>query len=171
VRNAEGLRAILCGYFHVPVEVEQFVGHWMRLPETERTRLGMRGCALGQDAVVGAQVYDRQHKIRVRAGPLSLAQYESFLPGGSNLRKLVDWMRLYLSFELSWDLQLVLARSEVPASRLGGAQRLGWSTWLGKRWGQQDADDLALDGEVALARSTQRPLSDAVAGQRREGRS
>jgi type VI secretion system protein ImpH len=164
VRNAEGLRAILCGYFHVPVQIEQFAGHWMRLPETERTRLGMRGCALGQDAVLGTQVYDRQHQIRVRAGPLSLAQYESFLPGGSNLRKLVDWIRFYLAFELGWDVQLVLERSEVPAARLGGAQRLGWSTWLGKRGAQQDADDLALDGEAVLARFAQRPVMEAAVG-------
>jgi type VI secretion system protein ImpH len=163
VRNAEGLRAILCGYFHVPVQIEQFAGHWMRLPETERTRLGLRGCTLGQDAVVGAQVYDRQHKVRVRAGPLSLAQYESFLPGGGNLGQLADWMRFYLSFELGWDVQLVLAHNEVPASRLGGGQRLGWTTWLGKRPLAQDADDLALDGEAVLARSTQRPAAEAAA--------
>jgi len=33
VRNAESLRAILSGYFHVPVQIEQFAGHWMRLSE------------------------------------------------------------------------------------------------------------------------------------------
>jgi type VI secretion system protein ImpH len=124
----------------------------------------MRGCTLGEDAVVGAQVYDRQHNIRVRVGPLSLVQYESFLPGGSNLRKLVDWMRFYLSFELSWDLQLVLAHGEVPAARMGGAQRLGWSTWLGTRRAQQDADDLALCSEAVLARFTQGRVSEAAAG-------
>jgi type VI secretion system protein ImpH len=163
VRNAEGLRAILCGYFHVPIHVEQFAGHWMLLPETERSRLGMRGCALGQDAVIGAQVYDRQHKIRVRAGPLSLAQYESFLPGGEQLRKLVDWIRFYLGFELAWDVQLVLERSEVPASRLGGSQRLGWSAWLGTRRADQDADDLALDAEAVLVRFEEQPVTDAAA--------
>ena len=162
-RNAEGLRAILCGYFRVPMAIEQFAGHWMRLPDTERTRLGMRGCVLGQDVVIGEQVYDRQHKIRVRAGALSLADYESFLPGGERLRKLVDWIRFYLTFELTWDLQLVLQRSEVPSSRLGGSQRLGWSTWLGTRRVQKDADDLALDAEAVLARFAQRPVAEAAA--------
>ncbi len=164
VRNAEGLRAILFGYFRVPIAIEQFAGHWMRLAEPERTRLGMRGCVLGQDAVIGEQVYDRQHKIRVRAGALSLADYESFLPGGERLRKLVDWIRFYLTFELIWDLQLVLKCAEVPASRLGGSQRLGWSTWLGARRAQEDADDLALDAEAVLARFAQRRVSAVAAG-------
>jgi len=161
VKNADGLRAVLCGYFHVPIQIEQFVGHWMPLPETERTRLGGQGCALGQDAVIGAQVYDRQHKFRVRAGPLSLAQYESFLPGGVNLRKMVDWIRFYLGFELVWDIQLVLERGGVPACRLGGSQRLGWSTWLGTRRVQQGADDVALDAEGVLARFALHPVSAA----------
>lgn len=158
-RNADGLRAILRGYFRIPVTIEQFVGHWLRLPATERTTLGRRGCALGQDAVIGAQVYDRQHKIRVRAGPLSLAQYESFLPGGANLRKLVDWIRFYLGFEFVWDVQLVLERNAVPAARLGGSQRLGWSAWLGTRRVEADADDVALDAEAVLARSSVHPAS------------
>lgn len=162
VRNAEGLRAILFGYFRVPIEIEQFAGHWMTLHETERTRLGMRGCVLAQDAVVGERVYDRQHKIRVRAGPLSLADYESFLPGGDRLRKLVDWMRFYLTFELTWDVQLILKRSEVPASRLGGAQRLGWSTWLGTRGAQEDADELSLDAEAVLSRVARQPVAAPI---------
>ena len=162
VRSAEGLQAILCGFFHVPIQIEHFAGHWMLLPETERSRLGMSGCALGKDAVVGAQVYDRQHKFRIHAGPLSLVQFESFLPGGRHLRKLVDWIRFYLAFELAWDIKLVLDRSEVPTSRLGGSQRLGWSTWLGKRPANEDADDLALDAEAVLARFEQRPVAVGV---------
>ena len=162
VRNAEGLRAILCGYFHVPIHVEQFAGHWLLLPETERSQLGRSGSALGHDAVIGARVYDRQSKIRIRIGPLSLAQYESFLPGGETLRKLVDWIRFYLEFEFCWDVKLVLERSRVPATQLGASQRLGWSTWLGARNSDEDADDLALDAEAMLKRFDQRPVAGAL---------
>jgi len=162
VRNAEGLRAILCGYFRVPIHIEQFAGHWLLLPETERSQLGRSGSALGQDAVIGAQVYDRQSKIRIRIGPLSLARYESFLPGGEPLRKLVDWIRFYLEFEFVWDVQLVLERSKVPAVQLGASQRLGWSTWLGARKSDEDADDLALDAEAVLMRFEQRPTMEVA---------
>ena len=31
VRNAEGLRQILQHFFRVPVQIEEFVGHWLSL--------------------------------------------------------------------------------------------------------------------------------------------
>ena len=53
VRNADGLAAVLTGYFKVPVRVESFVGHWMALPKSERTRLPSRADrALGATAAL-----------------------------------------------------------------------------------------------------------------------
>jgi type VI secretion system protein ImpH len=153
VRNAEGLRAILLSYFNVPVSIEQFVGHWLKLPRSQRTRLGVQGgSTLARDAVVGKQVWDRQHKFRIRLGPLTLAQYKSFLPGGASGAKLVEWVRMYLCFELSWDVRLALKREEIPASRLGDYAQLGWTSWLGKHKRASDAEDLVLDAEAVLAR-------------------
>ena len=93
VRNAEGLTHILQHFFRVPVRIEEFVGHWMSLSAGERTCLSSEGAALGSGAVLGGRVWDRQHKFRIHLGPLTLEQYESFLPGGAPLRKLVDWVR------------------------------------------------------------------------------
>ena len=42
VRNAEGLAHILQHFFRVPVEIEEFVGHWMLLGAGERTLLSQR---------------------------------------------------------------------------------------------------------------------------------
>jgi type VI secretion system protein ImpH len=147
VRNAAGLRSILEHFFRVPVSIDQFVGHWMPLGHGERTRLAREGASLGAGAVLGARVWDRQHKFRVRMGPLTLVQYESFLPGGGPLAKLVDWVRLYLGFELEWDVRLQLARADVPRLTLGRGARLGWTTWLGRRPSAIDADDLCLNAE------------------------
>jgi type VI secretion system protein ImpH len=146
-RNAEGLGSILQHFFRVPVQIEQFVGHWMSLGARERTYLGSEGALLGAGAVAGGRVWDRQHKFRVWLGPLSLAEYESFLPGGSRLQKLVDWIRMYVNFEFEWDVRLLLARNEVPSTRLGEGRRLGWTTWLGHRQVESDADDLCLHAE------------------------
>lgn len=161
VRNAEGLAAILRQFFGVPARVEEFVGHWMRLAKPDYTRLGRRGAGLGEGAVAGARVWDHQSKFRVHLGPLTLAQYESFLPvktagpeekdaSRSHLRKLVDWVRFYLCFELDWDVRLHLRREEVPALTLGRAGRLGWTTWLGRRRSTTDAGDLVLDAEASI---------------------
>jgi type VI secretion system protein ImpH len=148
VRNAEGLGAILQHFFRVPVQIQQFVGHWMSLGPGERTYLNRDGATLGSGAVLGRRVWDRQHKFRVRLGPLTLTQYESFLPAGQELKKLVDWVRLYLCFELDWDVHLLLKKQEVPPLMLGRGMRLGWTTWLGRRRAGTDADDLCLDAEA-----------------------
>ncbi|MEO8627460.1 MAG: type VI secretion system baseplate subunit TssG [Betaproteobacteria bacterium] len=154
VRNADGLRAILCSYFAVPARIEQFVGHWMRLPLAQRTRLGVPGgTTLGKDAVIGEQVWDRQHKFRIHLGPLTFKEYESFLPGGGNIPKLVDWVRTYFSFQFQWDVRLALKQAEVPKSRLGRYSQLGWTSWLGKTKTTAAAEDLVLDAEAVLARS------------------
>jgi type VI secretion system protein ImpH len=150
VRNAEGLRHILAHFFRVPVEIEEFVGHWMRLGGGERSYLAREGTQLGLGAVLGGRVWDRQHKFRIHLGPLTLEQYESFLPGGEPLKKLVDWVRMYFSFEFDWDVRLQLKPAEVPKLTLGGPQRLGWTTWLGDRRTGAVADDLCLDAEALV---------------------
>jgi type VI secretion system protein ImpH len=148
VRNADGLAALLSGFFRVPITIEQFVGHWMVLPPRERTRVGAVAASLRHGAMLGGRVWDRQHKFRIRVGPLTLCEYESFLPGGIALPRMVAWVRHYLGFELEWDLSLVLARTEVPKARLSAYGRLGWTTWLGRRSPRvSDADDLKLAPE------------------------
>ncbi|MGH9371361.1 MAG: type VI secretion system baseplate subunit TssG [Vicinamibacterales bacterium] len=148
VRNGEGLASILEHFFRVPVQIEDFVGHWLPLGEGERTYLGREGATLGSGAVVGKRVWDRQHKFRVRLGPLTLREYESMLPGGTPMKKLVDWVRLYCCLELDWDVRLLLDKTEVPPLKLGIVGRLGWTTWLGTRQADRDADDLCLHAET-----------------------
>jgi type VI secretion system protein ImpH len=150
-RNKEGLAQILEHFFRVPVRIEEFVAHWLRLDAGERTFLSASGATLGAGAVLGGRVWDRQHKFRIHFGPLTLQQYENFLPGGAPLAKLVDWVRTYLCFELDWDVRLILKRDEVPRLTLGGGTRLGWTTWLGRRRKTTPADDLHLDPEAFVA--------------------
>ena len=80
---------------------------------------------------------------------MDLDRFCDFLPGGRSLDRLRDWVRNYVGFEFDWDVQLVLARDEVPGIRLGREGRLGWTTWLGARQAATDADDLILSPERA----------------------
>ncbi len=136
VRNADGLAHLLSGFLGMSVRVEQFVGRWMPLPESERTRLGGlgvrrgAGAQLGASAVIGAAVFDRQHHIRIHAGPLSREAFESLLPSGSALPAVQALVRQYLGLEFGWDLHLLLNPGDVPAMRLGREGRLGWTSWL-----------------------------------------
>jgi type VI secretion system protein ImpH len=171
VRNADGLQALLAGFFRLPVRIEQFVGHWMHLPESDRTRLGRSGpgARLGIGTVAGARVWDRQHKFRIHLGPLRLPQYEGFLPGGSALARLLALVRQYLCLELAWDARLVLAHDETPRLRLGRFGRLGWTAWLGRPRAGRDPDDLLLDAEAVAARHgrrrEKRPSDENITGQ------
>ena len=167
VRNRDGLQAILSAFFRLPVRLEEFAGHWMRIPKDGRTRLGRRFAALGRDTVVGASVWDRQHRFRIHLGPLTLAQYLRFLPGSAACEQLVSWVRFYAGFELAWDVRLILVQSEVPRAQLGGGReskdgerrgpgaacRLGWVSWLGQRRRTDDADDLTLEPEAFTPRA------------------
>jgi type VI secretion system protein ImpH len=153
VRNPEGLMHILQHFFRVPVKIEEFVGHWMFLSRRDRSSLSPEGAPLGVGAVLGDSVWDRQHKFRIHLGPLTMAQYEDFLPGGKTLAKLVDWVRTYFCFELDWDVRLMLKAEEVPMLALGAGQRLGFTAWLGDRLTATAADDLCLDAEALIDRA------------------
>lgn len=150
VRDADGLQAWCSSEFAVPLRVEQWCGHWMPLARAERSRLGQRaGATLGRSAVLGASVWDVQHKFRITLGPLSLAQYRRFLPGGADLLRLRAMVRHWLGLEFAWDVRLILARQEVPRGQLGGrgAQGLGHTSWLGHYQRKTDPDDLRIDAE------------------------
>jgi type VI secretion system protein ImpH len=118
----------------------------MRLPEEARSRIGLRNApvALGENAVVGAQVWDCQTRFRIEIGPLTLTEYERFLPGGESMKRLHDWVLNFIGYELSCEMHLVLKQEQVPAVKLGAAGALGWTSWLGPRREQTDAADLVL---------------------------
>lgn len=143
-RPAEGLRAILGDYFDVPVEIEQFSGHWVTLPPDAQWRLGESTWtgSLGTTAVLGSQIWDCQQKFRVEMGPLTYAQYQRLLPGSDSFKRLVAWVRNCVGDELSWDLRLILMAREVPRARLGSFGELGWSTWVSSGTFDNDVDSI-----------------------------
>ena len=117
-RNAEGLSSIVRQFFGVGARGSRSSSAtgctWGR-PSAPTWRVRARSSAPAPSSA--RRVWDRQHKFRLHLGPLTLAQYESFLPGGARIQQLVDWVRLYLCFELEWDvrLQLKQARSSPAA--------------------------------------------------------
>jgi type VI secretion system protein ImpH len=89
-RHAEGLLAILKGYFRLPVEVHEFVGQWIELPANCRCLLGQSSARLGMDTTVGSHVWDCQQKFRITFGPLSLDDYYRMLPSTGTLDASTD---------------------------------------------------------------------------------
>jgi type VI secretion system protein ImpH len=158
-RDADGLLAWCRSEFDVDVDVRQWRGHWMALGRDERTRLRTRDAqGLGRGAVLGAAVWDVQHSFRIVIGPLPLSRFVDFLPGGPDLARLQAIVRQWVGLEFEWDVQLILARADVPVMRLGGAAagagraQLGRTSWLGHYRRRDDADDLIIDVERTLRR-------------------
>lgn len=152
-RNAHGLSEVLEGSLAMPVEVDEFSPGWLRLNDGQRTRIGIRGPAtrLGEGVVLGGRVRDAQYHVGVRLGPIGLRSYERMLPGGDLLPVARDWTRLHVRDEHFVRARLVLRAPEVPATRLGRAGSLGWTTWLG-RWKSE-----------AAAHGAGLPLTSAIA--------
>jgi len=167
-RPAAGLKLVLTRFFNLPVEIEQWVGHWMTLPAGSLLRLGAAdGAALGVATLLGSRTWDCQHKFRIVIGPLSRADYERFLPGGESLKRLVDWVRNYARDGLDWDLRLVLRQEDVPRLQLGRHTRLGYTTWALGHAAQGDQRQLVLqptapDGRSRIAAAAHAPSSSAV---------
>ena len=163
-RNAEGLERILSTYFGVGVTVEPWTWRWLPLARDQQSRLGGNRDAerLGLGTVAGERVPDVQSSFRVRVGPLALAQYEDHLPGGRGFAQMLAWLRNYIGYEFAWDVRLVLRRDSVPRAAIGGAMRLGWTTWLGQRAQPRDADDLVLVHETIAARPAARAAAPAT---------
>ncbi|RCW75735.1 type VI secretion system baseplate subunit TssG [Pseudorhodoferax soli] len=155
-RHPEGLAKLLAQHFRVPVRIEEHIAHWLPIAPEDRSRLGhasnrpqrsaLPAAQLGHSANAGRAVRDRQFKFRVVLGPLTLAQYLGFLPGGRAWPALRDWIRQYAGLDLQWDVQLVLAHAELPPPRLGRRATqgppLGVAAWLGRQ--QRDRGDLRL---------------------------
>lgn len=131
-RSPDGLTGSLQHYFDLPFRLQEFVLQWIELAREDQSRLGVKNGAsrLGEGAILGDTVHDRQHKFRLIVGPLTLQQYLSFIPGGEDMPVLREWVRCFIGVEYSWDVQLVLAADQIPLAQLNGRHQLGHAVWL-----------------------------------------
>jgi type VI secretion system protein ImpH len=135
-KNAISLQRMLGSYFDLTVEVQQFVGQWMYLSAENKSEMPTRGMMLGQNCelgltfILGERVWDIAGRFRIKLGPLTRVQFESFLPGSQNLIKVAQLVQLYVGQQFDFDVQLELLADEVPATSLGEDSRLGYNSWL-----------------------------------------
>lgn len=132
-RNPDALSDTLSHYFGVPVAIEENIFHWIMLDSSDCGRIGKPGqnATMGQGAVMGSVVPDRQGRFCIIMGPLDLEAYLRFTPMGEDLPVLVEWVRAFIGCELEWELMLQIRPDRAPPAVMGGPQRMGWSGWLG----------------------------------------
>jgi len=150
-RSSTALQQLLEDYFEVPVEIEEFTGAWYAIDRATQCRMTEEDSPsrqVGLGAVVGDAIWDRQGRVRIRIGPLSLERYEDFLPAGSAYGALQSITRFFSNQQLDFEAQLVLQREEAPPVVLDadapGASRLGWVSWACTQPLACDPDDTVL---------------------------
>jgi type VI secretion system protein ImpH len=165
-KSALRLQSILSELLGVPAIVDEFVAHWMLLPDDCRCQLGTTpwygthsagapsAGTLGVSAILGDRVSDCQHKFRIVLGPMDADEFEELLPGGRLLPFVISVVRNFIGDELSWDLRLVLKRKHVKPVELGRTGRLGWTTWIGDYPAGRDSGDLTLDAANSARRNS-----------------
>jgi type VI secretion system protein ImpH len=155
-RNAGGLAALLSDYFQAPVQVQEFVGHWMPLPADGwcALRSGSGGERLGVSTVLGKKVWNAQHKFRLLIGPLEIGQLTRLLPGQQSMQRLTAWVRQYAGLALEWDVNLIVKKEQIPDTRLGQTARLGWTSWLTSKTPDKDDRQLVINPRTASSASS-----------------
>lgn len=130
-RSATGLVTILRDALQEKrIRIVQNMKRMVPIPVDQRMRMGMSGCRLGMDTVLGCEIADRMGKFRVEIGPLSWKSYNDLVAGTSQYEKLARYVRFYLCDPLAVDLKLLLAAGEAKPLRLGDpAARLGLNSW------------------------------------------
>ena len=153
-RSAIVFEHLLQDYFREVVEIQQFVGAWYDLPLDAQCELIYEEDLprkLGCGAVAGDQIWDHSSKARIRIGPLSLKKYRDFLPGAPAYISIVALARFYAGGQIDFDMQLVLAREQVPEYELGSESELplGLCSWAKTGEFEHDPDDaiVPLGGE------------------------
>lgn len=114
------LELLLSDYFSVAVGVEPFQRVWRRRSPAEAKEWGSE------------VALDERGGVTLRVGPMDLAHFEQFLPGGTALRPLLLLSRLFVGAGIALDVRLLLHPEERPNPKLApapDATRLGYTSW------------------------------------------
>jgi len=135
-RNPDGLVSTLSRFFGVDVQLREYMLQWMPIEPQDQCKLGQASLSsvLGEGAMTGEVVPDRQSRFRLVIGPLDMDGYLRLTPQGSSTGKdlpaLIEIVRSFIGFEYVWEVELLINRNAAPQARLGDGTQLGWSTWM-----------------------------------------
>ncbi|WP_159665760.1 type VI secretion system baseplate subunit TssG [Andreprevotia sp. IGB-42] len=134
-------------YLGVPVRIEQWVGGWFRIENSEKQRLGKRNHALGHSALLGSRAWDDHAGIRIHVAELDYPRYCSLLPDSAQtdpdartpFNGLAAMLNLLLDRRVDIHVRLQVRGDTCPPSRLSATAkrsdayiglRLGQTAWL-----------------------------------------
>jgi type VI secretion system protein ImpH len=122
-------------FYPVQVKVIEGIKETIKTPHLQRFCLGARANELGVNAVIGEEIEDKRGNLRIELGPLTQAQFRSFMGEGGSWEELVFLIRFYVTQPLKIVISLVLSEGESVTTQLGSQHygRLGLNTWTFNR--------------------------------------
>jgi type VI secretion system protein ImpH len=127
--SAVQIAQVLSDYFGQPVRALQFIGCWYDVPASQQTMLGGANAMLGEGAMSGTRVWQRDLRIRLEIGPLDRASFDALLPDGRGARALRSLLTMFTGLAIEYEIQLTLRGADVQGSSLAGCS-LGWDSFL-----------------------------------------
>ena len=137
-KNAISLERMLVEIFDLEIKVHQFSGQWLQIDPDQQSRMPTRhepdgvNAQLGRTLVAGSRVWSIDSKFRIRIGPVRYPQFKQLMPGEKKLVQLAQIVRQYVGPTLDFDVQVVLAKEDVPQMKFDRSSppQLGQNTWL-----------------------------------------
>lgn len=118
------LAGVLADYFGVPFRCQPMVGAWARLRAANRSALGTRNHVLGMGMMLGQRYWRRDAVVRLWVGPLTRAQFDAFLAGGSAAPALRQMLTLFAMPTVAFEVRPILRAADVRPLALDGHTRL-----------------------------------------------
>lgn len=135
VKSPMRLRQMLQALCLTDISIEEHVPTWLAFEAGDLTKLGRANAKLGEDCRLGARVQTVNEKIRVGVGCDTLAEYQSYLPGGTRFKRITELLFEYLGHATEVEIAPSLPTDQAAPVQLGRAGALGWTGWVAPRPG------------------------------------
>ena len=152
VRSATRLRQMLQAWMGLDLEIVERAATWLEIDPAERSKLGAGG-SLGGSLLLGGRVLSVSDRVMVVLHCRDLAEYETLLPGQPRLEALAAFLERTLGPAMTVDVRLTLPRPVLPATVLGAAGQLGWTSFAAPGNGDE-ADEGGQDRPARVACAT-----------------
>ena len=139
-RSAYGLKLLLSSFFDCTVKILEFYPKLIELPIEEQTRIGTKlgqYNELGISAILDKFSWDTTSQILVIVGPLQFNKYIQFLPKRSVndrrfslLQKMEELIKLYVPFDITVVLKIILDESSVNGTILNRSKALNRDAFI-----------------------------------------
>lgn len=128
--QSDMIAGVLTDYFGVPVRCEPLVGCWASVADANGTVLGVQNNALGLGNIIGGRYWRRDAMVRLWLGPLTRAEFEGFLAGGSTGKALKEMLALFALPTVAFEIRPILRAADVLTAALDNCTRLGYASVL-----------------------------------------